>query len=120
MLARNLYNKIVAKVTTYQVLPADIGTLFTNRGSTANFTFTLPTVADLTAGWWCEFYGVSAYGFVIASAGSSDNIVALNDAGADTITMTTTSRIIGANVRVVWDGTGWLTFEGAGATYVVA
>jgi len=101
-------------------VPADIGTLFTNRGSTASFTFTLPVVADLTAGWWCEFYGVSATGFVIASNGSADNIVALNDAGADTITMTTTSRIIGANVRVVWDGTSWLTFEGAGPTYVVA
>jgi len=120
MLARNLYNKIVAKTTTYQVLPSDIGTLFTNRGGTASFIFTLPTVADLTAGWWCEFYGISATGFVVASAGSSDNIVALNDAGADTVTMTTTSRIIGANIRVVWDGTSWLTFEGAGATYVAA
>jgi hypothetical protein len=120
MLARNLYNKIVAKVVAYQVVPGDIGTLFTNRGSTVNFAFTLPPVADLSAGWWCEFYGVSAYGFSIASSGSSDNIVALNDATADSVTMTTTSRIIGANVRVVWDGTGWLTFEGAGATYVVA
>src|SRR5574341_125874 len=120
MLAKNLYNKIVAKVAAYQIVPGDIGTLFTNRGATASFTFTLPTVADLTAGWWCEFFGVSAYGFVIASAGSSDNIVALNDAGADTITMTTTSRIIGASVKVVWDGTSWLVTEGAGPTYAVA
>lgn len=120
MLSRNLYNKISAKVAAYSVVPADIGTLFTNRGATASFTFTLPRTADLTAGWWCEFYGVSAYGFVVASNGSADDIVALNDAGADTLTMTTTSRIIGANVRLVWDGTGWLTFEGAGATYAVA
>ena len=120
MLARNLYQKIAAKVASYQIVPGDIGTKFTNRGATASITFTLPTVADLTAGWWCEFFGVSATGFVIASAGSSDNIVALNDAGADTITMTTTSRIIGACVKVTWDGTGWLAEEGAGATYVVA
>jgi hypothetical protein len=117
---RNALNKISAKVAAYQILASDFGVTFTNRGSTASFTFTLPTVADLPAGWWCEFYGVSATGFVIASAGSSDNIVALNDATADSITMTTTSRIIGANVRVVWDGTSWLTFEGAGPTYVVA
>jgi hypothetical protein len=117
---RNALNKISAKVTTYQVLASDFGTTFTNRGSTASFTFTLPTVADLPAGWWCEFYGVSAYGFVVASAGSSDNIVALNDAGADSLTMTTTSLIIGAYVRVIWDGTGWLTVRGTGNTYAVA
>ncbi len=120
MLARNLYNKIVAKAASYSIVPADIGTLFTNRGATAAINFTLPTVADLTAGWWCEFYGISATGFAILSAGSSDNIAALNDATADSVTMTTTSRIIGANARVVWDGTSWLIFEGAGATYVVA
>jgi hypothetical protein len=34
--------------------------------------------------------------------------------------MTTTSRIIGASIHVVWDGTSWLVTEGAGATYVVA
>jgi len=117
---RNLLMKIVAKVTTYQILASDLGTLFTNRGSTASFTFTLPPTADIQAGWWCEFFGVSAYGFVVASSGSSDNIVALNDAGADTLTMTTASRIIGASVRVVWDGTGWLATEGAGPTYTVA
>lgn len=117
---QNSLRKISAKVTTYQVLSSDLGVTFTNRGATASFTFTLPTVGDLPVGWWCEFYGVSATGFVIASAGSLDNIVALNDAAADTITMTSVSRIIGATVRVTWDGTSWLVEEGAGATYVVA
>jgi hypothetical protein len=117
---RNALEKFLAKVTTYQILASDFGTTFTNRGATASFTFTLPTVADLPAGWWCNFFGVSAYGFVVASAGSSDNIIALNDAGADSLTMTTTSRIIGASIHVVWDGTSWLVTEGAGATYVVA
>jgi hypothetical protein len=117
---QNALRKISAKVAAYAVKPEDFGTTFTNRGATASFTFTLPTVADLPAGWWCEFYGISASGFVVASAGSSDNIVALNDAGADTLTMTTTSLIIGAYVRMIWDGTSWLSIRGAGNTYTAA
>lgn len=113
--------KIVAKTSAYSLTEEDeVGTIFTTRGATASVTFTLPTVTNLQSGAWYEFYNVSAYGMVIASQGSNDNIVALNDATADSITCTTTSRMIGACVRVVWDGTGWLTFEGAGATYAVA
>lgn len=117
---KNALNKILAKVTTYQVLGSDFGTTFTNRGATASFTITLPATGDIPAGWWCEFFVVAATGFVIASSGSSDNIIALNDAGADTITIGTTSLIIGAYVRVIWDGTSWLTVRGAGNTYAVA
>ena len=120
MLHKNALQKISAKVTTYQVKGEDFDTLFTNRGSTASFTYTLPPTGDLPTGWSCAFYGVSAYGFVIASSGSSDNIVALNDAAADTLTMTTTSLIIGSYVKVIWDGTGWLSIRGAGNTYAVA
>lgn len=120
MLAKNLLQKISAKTTTYQVKGEDIDTLFTNRGSTASFTFTLPPVGDLPTGWSCAFYGVSAYGFVIASSGSLDNIVGLNSDNLDTLTMTTTSLIIGAYVKVIWDGTGWLTIRGTGNTYTGA
>jgi len=118
MLARDLYRNIVAKVAAYQVVPRDIGKLFTNRGATASITFTLPAIADLTAGWWCEFYGISATGFVISAP--AGKLVALNNAAAGTLTMTTTSRIIGAVVRVEFDGTSFLVTEGAGATYAVS
>ena len=111
---------IKAKTTAYTVLATESGVVFTNRGATASVTFTLPAVTNLPIGFEVTFYGVSAYGLVVASNGSSDNIVALNDAAADTITCTTTSRMIGANVRVQFDGTGWLSYEGAGATYAVA
>ncbi len=117
---RNALAKILAKVASYQVKGEDFGTTFTTRGATAAVTFTLPPVADVQAGWWCEFFNVSATGFVIASSGSADNIVALNDAGADSITVSTTSLIIGAYVRVIFDGTGWLAIRGAGNTYTVA
>ena len=112
--------KISAKTAAYTCLISEWGTTFTTRGATASVTFTLPAVTDLVAGMWFRFFNVSAYGMVIASNGSSDNIVAKNDAGADTITCTTTSLMIGANVLVIWDGTGWLAIEGDGPTYVVA
>ena len=110
----------IAKTAAYSVLSTDHGRLFTNRGATASVTFTLPAVTNLPVGFTVSFFAVSNYGLVVASNGSSDNIVALNDAGADTITCTTTSRMIGANIKVVWDGVGWLAIEGAGATYTVA
>jgi hypothetical protein len=118
---RNALIDVQAKAgTAYQVKGEDFGKMFTNRGLTASITFTLPPVADVQRGWYVDFYGVSAYGFVVASSGSADNIVALNDADADSITVNTTSRIIGAFVRVIFDGTDWLVIEGAGATYTVA
>lgn len=112
--------RIVAKTAAYTVKDNEWGTTFTNRGATASVTFTLPAVTSLVAGMWFRFFAVSNYGLVVASAGSSDNIVALNDAGADSITCTTTSRMIGAVITVIFDGTGWLAIEGAGATYTVA
>jgi len=110
----------IAKTADYTVLATDCGRLFTTRGASAAVTFTLPAVTNLPAGFYVDFFNVAATGMVIASNGSSDNIVALNDAGADTITCTTTSRMIGAYVKVIFDGTGWLAIEGAGATYAVA
>jgi len=112
---------ISAKTAAYSVLPSDWGKTFTTRGATTSITFTLPPVSGLTAGVWFRFFNVSAYGMVIASNGSSDNIVSKNDAGADSITCTTTSLMIGACVRVIYDGTGWLALsESAGPTYTVA
>lgn len=112
---------ISAKTASYSVLPSDWGKTFTTRGATAAITFTLPAVTSLTAGIWFRFFNVSAYGLVVASNGSSDNIVSVNDATADSITCTTASLMIGACVRVIWDGTGWLALnESAGPTYTKA
>lgn len=112
---------IKAKTAAYSVLASESGVLFTNRGATASVTFTLPAVTGLPIGTEYSFYGLSAYGFAVASNGSSDNIVSLNDATADSITCTTTSKIIGAAVRVIWDGTAWLAYQASvGNTYTIA
>lgn len=118
--AEQYQQKIEAKLVAYTITAAESGTLFTNRGSTVVFTFTLPAVTGLPIGTNYSFYGVSAYGFTVASNGSLDNIVALNDATADSLTVSTTSLMIGTSCRVIWDGTAWLSFRGAGGTFAVA
>ena len=116
-----LYQQLIkAKTAAYTVTVEESGVLFTNRGATAAVNFTLPLNSTCPIGTWFEFYGVSATGFTITS-NPSDTLVVKNDATADTITTTTTSLIIGAAVKVVWDGVGWLTFnESVGPTYAIA
>lgn len=110
-----------AKTAAYTVLASESGVLFTNEGATASVTFTLPAVTNLPIGATFSFYGMSAYGMVVASNGSADNIVAKNDVAADTVTCTTTSLMIGAAVKVIWSGTKWLSYaESAGPTYAIA
>lgn len=109
-ISQNVYRKIAAKTAAYQIKHTDIGTVFTTRGAGASVTFTLPITTGLPSGWWCRFFQVADQNMVIASYGSSDDIVTANDAGADTITFSTATELIGNGVEVVWDGTGWLAF----------
>jgi hypothetical protein len=111
---------IKAKTAAYTVTAAESGVFFTNRGATVAITFTLPAVTGLPIGTYFEFYGSNQYGFTVASNGSLDNINAVNDQTADSLTATTTSLIIGAWCKVIWDGTAWLSIRGAGNTFAVA
>lgn len=112
---------IKAKTAAYTVLASESGVIFTNSGATASVAFTLPAVTNLPIGFNAKFFGKSAYGFSVLSNGSLDNIVNKNDAGADSITCTTTSLMIGAAVGVIWDGEKWLSFNlSSGPTYAIA
>lgn len=115
MIYSNLLHKISAKTASYQVVPDDIGTTFTNRGASGAVTLTLPAVANVQTGWWIEVFVVANQSVVIASSGSSDNLVTFNDAGADSITINTSAERIGFASRIVFDGTGWLCFNHLGA-----
>ena len=116
----NQLKNIVAKTAAYQIVGDDIGKTFTNRGAAAAVAFTLPPTGDLPSGWWCEFRNIDADGMSVNSSGSADNIIAPNDTGADSITMTTASLTIGSTLEVMWDGTSWLTDRGGFGTYTVA
>ena len=119
--AEQYQRKITAKTAAYTVTAEESGTIFTNRGATVAITFTLPAVTGLPIGVHYSFIGISATGFTVASNGSLDNIVTLNDAAADSITATSASKIIGAAVDVIWDGTSWLAKQASvGNTYTVA
>jgi hypothetical protein len=112
--------RVQAKTAAYQILENELGTIFTNTAATASITITLPPVTNLPTGWWCAVYVTDNDGIVLASSGSSDNIVGKNDAGLDTITMSTNSLAIGNNVLVIFDGTKWLSISGVAGTYTLA
>lgn len=83
------------------------GTFFLATGAV---TFTLPTKA---AGLAFGFMQTADANMVIASASSADDLVTDGDAGADTITYSTSSHKIGsaAAVMIAPDLTKWLTFS---------
>jgi len=120
--AQHYQTLVKAKTADYTLTADENGVLFTNRGASAAITFTLPITSTglVSIGYRASFFGVSATGYTV-TANPSDTMVTLNDAGADSITCTTTSKIIGARVDVMWDGTGWLTTQASvGNTYTVA
>lgn len=72
------------------------GTLFVVTGGTG-VTFTLPTKA---VGLCFGFLNQMDQDMTVASAGSADDIVTFNDAGADSIAFSTGGNKIGAHVRL--------------------
>lgn len=98
---------VEAKTGNYTVTEGDYGKLFTNRGASGTITFTLPTAAAANAGCWVEFYTAAAQSIALAPA-TADTLVVHADLTADSIT---TAATIGQHLRVVSDGTGWLTIS---------
>ncbi len=121
-LGESLYRIPEAKTAAYQILPGDVGKIFTNRGASGSVTLTLPVVTGIAAGWWCEFFVAANQALVIASSGSSDNITTFNDLTADSITIDTSAERIGYSCKMIWDETGWLhqTFQGETQTITIA
>lgn len=115
-ISQSNYRVISAKTADYQIMPEDIGKLFTNRGAAGAVIFTLPVVANIATGWWCRFFtAVLAQNVTIASADSADNITTFNDLTADSVALSTASERAGFGAEYVWDGTGWLAFHNLGA-----
>lgn len=98
------------KTAAYTLTAQDEGKILTNLGASGSVTFTLPPVTNLPTGWSVRFYGLADQAIVIASNGSSDNIAAFNDVGADSLT-STTGEFIGVGFHMVWLGTKWANFQ---------
>lgn len=88
--------RTIQKTTTGAITAAENGAKFICNGSGA-VTLTLPT---LVPGLSYKFINTVAQNLIIASAGSLDDIVTLNDLSADSITFSTASNQIGAQVDI--------------------
>lgn len=96
---------IQAKTADYTCKNYESGTLFTNRGANGAVVFTLP--ASPKVGVYFDFHVVADQSVRVA-AGTADTMILFNDAACDYIEFATASKKIGASVRVMYDGTGWL------------
>lgn len=102
------YPTVTAKTASYQVLESDYGVHFTNKGAGGAVTFTLPPIAGLVSGWHATFSSaVLAQNFIIASSDGND-MIAMNDIAASSLTFSTASEIAGATVKCTFDGALWI------------
>lgn len=106
----------VNKVANYTVVAADNGTLFTT--GTGAVTFTLPTLAP---GLRFEFLNLVNAAMTIASAGSLDDIVWVNDLAVDSLAASTASQMIGARLQFEANaaGTKWYVRNLSPATITI-
>ena len=108
--SENAFKKISAKTADYRMKPEDLGTLFTTRGAAGAVVFTLPITTDIQTGWWVEVFSAAGQNCKVQTYNTLDNVTTFNDLTADSVSWETVSELIGGSWRLVWDGTGWLTF----------
>lgn len=99
------------KTADYQILESDCGYTFDNLGATAAVILTLPALTNLPDGWWVRaFNAVLAQDLTVASSGSSDNLVTINDIAADSVKLGTANERAGGGFEFVKRGTKWLVW----------
>ena len=98
-------NIVAVTDTTYTITEAENNTLFTNRGAGGNIVWTLPATPKKGL-----HYGIQAVaaGTVKVSSGTSDQLIAFNNATCDTVEYSTSGEIIGGGFDIFGDGTGWI------------
>jgi len=103
------YKGEVAKTADYTVTSADNGMLFTTTGASGTVVFTLPTLA---AGLRFRFFNTVNQTMTVASA-AGDDMITDGDAGADSVTLSTSSHKIGGGFDVIANaaGTAWYVFS---------
>lgn len=104
--------RVVDKTANYTVTAAldRNETLFTNRGASGAVTFTLPPPGARYLGWRYEFLSVENQNLIVAGATAGD-VVALNDAAANSVAASTTNQKIGAHIIADCIRTGEAIFK---------
>ena len=97
---------VVAKIADYTVAVGDSGKLFTTVGATGTVTFTLPAASATFTGYDLYIVCGAAQTLTVATA-TADTLVTLNDAAADSVSLSTASEKIGGGFHVFCDGTLW-------------
>jgi len=117
----NMVRRVVAKTADYAVLASDgSGTLFTNRGAAGTVIFTLPAPAAALAGYVFRFKAHADQTITVKTA-TADTLVVLNDAAADSLSLSTAGEKIGGEIEAFCDGTSWFASGVAvGHTYTIA
>ena len=95
-----------AKATDYTVTTSDMGVLFTNTGAAGAVNFTLPAIE---AGLAFEFQVVADQDLTVTSA-AGDDMVAFNDAAADSVAFSTAGQKIGGRLLVHANDAGTLWY----------
>jgi hypothetical protein len=110
--------RVAAKTADYTCTRADSGTFFTNEGHAASLqTFTLPAVATSTG---CEYWFANYVDAGITVTAGTTTVVAFNNAGATSLSATTTGNSIGTIIHVWCDGSFWYaSAEVSGITTVL-
>jgi len=118
------FTDVKTKTADYTVVTGTdpSGTLFTNRGASGTVIFTLPAPSQAIKGTWYSFAAVVAAQVLTVKTATADTLITFNDLTADSVSVQTTSEIIGGILRAVCDGTSWIVFGDSGAahTYTVA
>jgi hypothetical protein len=89
-MSTRLSRRTLRKTAAYQVNPPfdSPGTVFTNGGASGSVTFTLPTPNASLLGTWYRFKALVAQAVVVA-APTADTLIALSDAAADSVQVST-------------------------------
>lgn len=98
--------EVVALAASTTLGNGDLGKTFTNRGATGTVTITLPTPSGDNAGGEIRVRVVAAQ-TVTVNCATTDKIVILNDAAADSVSFATSNEQIGAAGMFESDGTNW-------------
>lgn len=86
-----VWKTFLSKTGNYQLLTTDNGSFCTNAGAAGPVTFTLPAIA---ANYRFGFYVVAGQNLLVTSK-EGGNIVAFNNAAANTLAFQTAGQLIG-------------------------
>jgi hypothetical protein len=117
-LAQPIFAALEAKTASYQITPGDVGKVFTNKGAGGAVTFTLPAIAEVQTGWYVDVLVMANQNVLVTAP--AGKMVTFNNAAAATVAFQTAGNLIGASVRIIYDGALYFARPNGANTLTVA